>query len=100
MGDDQDKDIRAFPEPIAAIAMQYIKDITAEQAAFELGLADPPKLAEPREEQLGAARAWAWAPWPTAKRSSVRHGTPCGKFLSQFHRAASQLDVGTPHRQF
>src|SRR5690606_24798799 len=44
VGDDQGKDIREFPEPVAAIAQQYNKDITVEQAAFELGLSDPAEL--------------------------------------------------------
>ncbi|MBV8236406.1 MAG: transcriptional regulator [Acidimicrobiia bacterium] len=40
-GDDKDKPIRDFPEPIGAIARLYVKDLGLEEVAAELGFAEP-----------------------------------------------------------
>jgi serine/threonine-protein kinase len=98
-GEDKDKDIRAFPEPVAAIAMLYNKDITAVEAACELGISDPAKfelLVKSSSELRGIGLA------PLAGGEKIKRETwhSLRDFLSQFHRAANQLDAGTPHRQF
>lgn len=99
VGDDQPKDIRAFAEPISAIAVQYGKDLSAVEAAYELGLPGPDALAakiasNPQLRELGLA--------PLANGERIKRETwqSLKEFLSQFHRASSQLQLGTPHRLF
>jgi serine/threonine-protein kinase len=99
VGDDAGKDIRAFPEPVSAIAMLYSKDVTVEQAAFELGLADPAPLknlisANTDLRGLGLA--------PLARGEKIKRETwhSTRSLLSQFHRVATQLEAGVPHVQF
>ncbi|MEX0585149.1 MAG: transcriptional regulator, partial [Pirellulales bacterium] len=97
--DDQDKDIRLFPEPVSAVAVQYGKDISTIEAAYELGLANPQDLQtrianNPQLRELGLA--------PLGQGEKIKRETwqSLKEFLSQFQRAASQLEVGTPHRTF
>ncbi len=99
-GEDREKDIREFTdEPVSKIAKQYQRDLTLEDAAFELGIADPKQLAtaienNDRLRQLGLGtlargglvKRDAWA--------SIKNR------LSPFHRAAFELDRGTPHLPF
>lgn len=42
--DDKNKAINEFPEPIGAIARLYVKDLSLEEVALELGLGDPKQL--------------------------------------------------------
>jgi hypothetical protein len=97
--EDKDKDIRAFPEPVAAIAMLYNKDLTAVEAAFELGISDPAKL-ELLVRSSSELRGIGLAPLAGGEKIKRETWHSTRDFLSQFHRAANQLDVGTPHRQF
>ena len=98
-GEDQGKDIRSFPEPIAAIAQQYIKDITVEQAAFDLGLADVSEL-QNRVKNNSELRNLGLGPLANGEKIKRETWHSLGKFLSQFQQAARQLELGTPHREF
>jgi serine/threonine-protein kinase len=97
--DDKDKDIRAFPEPISAIAVQYGKDISAAEAAYELGLPGPDELAS-RIQSNPQLRELGLAPLANGERIKRETWQSLKEFLSQFHRASSQLQLGTPHRLF
>jgi serine/threonine-protein kinase len=99
VGDDQGKDIRAFPEPVSAIAVQYGKDISAVEAAFELGLPGPEAL-QSRIQSNPQLRAMGLA--PLAQGEAIKRETwqSLEEFLSQFHRASIELQLGTPHRLF
>jgi mono/diheme cytochrome c family protein len=37
-GEDKDKPIESFPQPVSYVAEQYMQDLTAEQVAWELGI--------------------------------------------------------------
>ncbi len=99
VGDDSSKDIRAFPEPVAAIAAQYTKDITPEQAAFDLGLASVEEL-KLRVKTSSDLRNMGLAPLGNGERVKRETWHSLREFLSQFQRAANQMDLGTPHREF
>ncbi len=88
-----------LPRAVAAIAMLYNKDITVVEAAFELGIAGPGHATGHRQAKLGAAQHWAWRPWASGEKIKRETWHSTRDFLSQFHRAANQMDVGTPHRQ-
>jgi serine/threonine-protein kinase len=100
VGPDKDKDIREFTdEPIGRVVRAYHRDLTLQDAATELGLADAQGLANSivgnnrlRELGLGALTNGG-----TLKRdawSSVEQR------LSPFQRAALELDRGSPHLPF
>lgn len=44
VADDKDRPVDRFPEPIGAVARFYNRDLTLEDAAFELGIKDPSEL--------------------------------------------------------
>jgi serine/threonine-protein kinase len=100
VGPDRDTDIREFTdEPIGRVVRAYHRDLTLQDAATELGLADAQSLATSiagnnrlRELGLGALTSGG-----TLKRevwSSVKQR------LSPFQRAALELNRGSPHLPF
>jgi serine/threonine-protein kinase len=100
VGPDKDKDIREFTdEPVGRVVRAYHRDLTLQDAATELGLADTQGLATSiagnnRLRELGLG---ALANGGTLKReawSSVKQR------LSPFQRAALELDRGSPHLPF
>ena len=101
VGDDASKAIRDFPEPIGAVARGYLKDLDAGDVAAEFGLKDPRELpalirANPRLRQLGLGPLTEDG--GTIKRSEW--DSLDGRFLSTFHEAARELELGTPFRAF
>jgi hypothetical protein len=99
VGDDQQKGIREFPEPVGAIARLYLKDLDPEGVALELGIADPKELqtlikANARLRQLGLGPLMQAA---TIKRETWEAAT---KVQSLFHEVARELELGTPYRVF
>jgi serine/threonine-protein kinase len=100
VGPDKDNDIRDFTdEPIGRVVRAYHRDLTLQDAAAELGLADAQGLATSiagnnRLRELGLG---ALANGGTLKRdawSSVKQR------LSPFQRTALELDRGSPHLPF
>lgn len=98
-GDDAAKDIKAFPEPIAAIAMLYTKDVTPDQAAFELGLTDATRLKSLIENNAELRRIGLG---PLARGEKIKRETwhSTKALVSHFHLVATQLEAGVPHVQF
>ncbi len=99
-GDDKDKAIRDFPEMIGAVARGYLKDLNADDVAAELALGDPKTLpalirSNARLRQLGLGPL---VDGGTVKRSEW--DSLEGRFLSTFHEAALELELGTPFRAF
>jgi serine/threonine-protein kinase len=91
------KDLRELPEPIGYAARRYVKDLSAADVAFELGLDDPQKLpvligGNPKLREIGlgplvhggALKREAW--------ESLRG------LISLYHQAAIQLRLGDPLR--
>lgn len=99
VGDDAQKDMRAFPEPVAAIAQQYNRDISVEQAAFDLGLADAKNL-QLRIKSSSELRGLGLSPLANGEKIKRETWHSLRDFLSQFQRTANQLEQGTPHREF
>jgi serine/threonine-protein kinase len=99
VGEDANKTIRDFPEPVGAVARLYVEDVNLEAAAYELGLDDPSKLkslieSNRRLRQLGLGPL---ANGGTVKRdvwSSLQFTT------SPFHNVARELGLGTPYLAF
>jgi serine/threonine-protein kinase len=100
VGADRGKDVREFTdEPIGRVARAYNRDLAPADVAAELGLPDAQRLRAAVEDndrlrQLGLG---ALAHGGTVKRdvwASVKQR------LSPFHRAALELDRGSPHLPF
>lgn len=109
VGEDRDKPVTEFPEPILATAQLHQKDLELEEVAAELGIADPQRLmtridANPflkRRLGLGplttgaAIKRSTWAAIkddPTDSDDDIRP--------SFFHLTTSQVDRGTPFQAF
>ena len=97
-GEDRDRNLRDFPEPIAAVASAYRADLTLEQAALELGLRDPAPLREKILSQkhlrdaglvpLAEGRPLSRRTWADLKK----------RVFSPFQECARALERGRPHR--
>src|SRR5262249_14109722 len=91
------KDNREFPEPIGHVARIYVKDLGPDQAAFELGLADPKHLPvliqkSRRLKAIGLGPLGQGAPIKREAWESLKN------FTSLFHETARELELGTPTR--
>jgi serine/threonine-protein kinase len=97
-GDDREKDIRDFPEPVSALARWYLlQELTLEDAAVELGLQDAQKLQaavenNPRLAELGLGPLVRGATIKRERWESLKF------FISPFQETARELAVGTPKR--
>jgi serine/threonine-protein kinase len=99
VGEDRDKNIRQFPEPVGAIARLYLKDLGPQEIACELGLADYKELqgairGNRRLRELGLGPIMQGAKikreaWETLKA-----------FNSPMQDSARELEQGTPFRVF
>jgi serine/threonine-protein kinase len=98
VGEDRDKSIRDFAEPVGVIARMYLlREIGPDEAAYELGLPGPAKLQAAIQNndllrQLGLG--------PLAQGATIKRETweSLQGFNSPFQEAASALDLGTPKR--
>jgi serine/threonine-protein kinase len=94
------KDVRDLTdEPIGKVARHYVKDLTLEEAAYELGLPDPKLLlgaiqTNDRLRQLGLGTLTKGGLIKRDAWSSLKSR------LSPFQRAAFELDHGSPHVPF
>jgi serine/threonine-protein kinase len=96
IGADAPKDIRDFPEPIGLVARQYLlKELTIEDAALELGLADREglRVAIQHNPRLAALGLRPLATGATIKRETWESRD---RFVSPLQEAASALDLGVP----
>ena len=97
---DESKDIREFTdEPIGRVVRAYHRDLTLQDAAAELGMADGRELASAvsgndRLRELGLG--------PLAASGTVKRNVWASQKqrLSPFQRAALELDRGSPHLPF
>jgi predicted Ser/Thr protein kinase/mono/diheme cytochrome c family protein len=98
VGADQAKDIKDFPEPVGAVARQYLsRELTLVDAALELGLDDPSVLygalrGNDHLRRLGLA--------PLTKKETIKRQAweSLGNFISPYQEVASALQLGTPKR--
>ena len=97
-GPDEAKDIRDFKEPVSELAGRFVRaEVGLAEAAYELGLADPARLAaavqaSDRLRELGLA--------PLARKATIKREVweSLAGFTSPFQEAAGVLDLGTPKR--
>ncbi len=99
VGEDRDKDLRDFPEPVVAVTQLYDRDLGPEEVACELGLDDPARLQalvrdNPRLRELGLG--------PLTQGGAVKRETWSSKEFaaSPFQNAARELGLGTPYVPF
>ncbi len=94
-GEDRNKKIRDFPEPVGAIARLYVKDLSLEEVALELGIDDPKKLkslieVNPMLRRLGLGSLLNGGAIKRDLWSSLEFTT------SLFQNVAKELGLGTP----
>jgi serine/threonine-protein kinase len=96
-GDDRDKSIREFPEPVGAIARLYLKDLELDDVAAELGRRpDALKVTlenNPALQQIGLG--------PLIRKASIKRtewDSLNGRTRSTYQRVASELRMGIPYR--
>jgi hypothetical protein len=100
VGPDKDTDIREFTdEPIGRVVRAYHRDLTLQDAATELGLADAQGLATSiagnnRLRELGLGPLTSGGTLKRDVWSSVKQR------LSPFQRTALELNRGSPHLPF
>jgi serine/threonine-protein kinase len=99
VGEDQDKPIRDFAEPIGAVARAYLKDLGPVEVAADLGFSDPKELtglirANARLREFGLAPLLRDATIKRTEWDSLEGG------LSRFQQVARELELGTPFRSF
>jgi serine/threonine-protein kinase len=98
VGDDRDRDVRDFPEPVSALARWYLlQELTLEDAAVELGLRDAKRLQaaienNPRLAELGLGPLVRGATIKRERWESLKF------FLSPYQETARALELGTPKR--
>lgn len=95
IGQDKDKSLKEFPEPIGAIARLYVQDLGLREAALELGIEDPNKLKDiiQQNRELRELGLGTLSNGGTIKRQlwGSREFT-----VSLFHQVARELGLGTP----
>ena len=94
-GDDADKAIDQFAEPVGAIARMYQRDLGPEQAALELGIDSPTRLRElvsanTELQKLGLG--------PLARGEAIKRAEweSTAAFVSPFQEASRILGLATP----
>jgi serine/threonine-protein kinase len=99
IGDDSDKQIRQFPEPVGAIARLYLKDLSPEEVACEVGFADTTELqgairSNRKLRELGLGPLVQGAKIKREAWETLRG------FNSPMQDSARELEQGTPFRVF
>ncbi|MFG0294441.1 MAG: c-type cytochrome domain-containing protein [Maioricimonas sp. JB045] len=99
VGDDRDRDLQSFPEPISAVVTRYQADLGPQTVAAELWLDDSAELERIVEtnSRLKTLGLGPLAGGATIKRQSW---DALSGGVSTFQLGASALDIGIPHRVF
>lgn len=96
VGEDKDRDITSFKEPVGVLARRYIlEELDVNAAATELGIPDPNRLqavigANDRLRELGLG--------PLARGNSIKREAweSMARGMSAYQEAANALELGTP----
>ncbi len=94
VAEDKEKKLSTFPDPIGAIARQYLKDLTLEDVSSELGYEDPRRLRTliqtvPRLQALGLG--------PLVGGAKIKRELwDFRDFGSLFQQVARACELGTP----
>src|SRR5262249_22974800 len=95
-GADRDRDIRDFAEPTGPLARLHIlRELGLEEAATELGLADP-KLLQTAITANAQLRRLGLGPLATGGTIKREAWESQSRFTSAFQEAAGALERGTP----
>ena len=100
IGEDKDKPIRAFAEPISSIAKLYQKDLGPEEMTAELGLKNVDELKRLVQDNAQLRRLGLGVYLGTGAKKRTEWDSLKDKTLSTFHQAAVELGQGTPYRVF
>jgi serine/threonine-protein kinase len=98
VGDDKDKSLRDFPEPIGAGARLYVKNLGLNEAAYELGI-EPTAL---KTLLANNRRLRALGLGPLADGGTIQRSvwSSLENLTSLFQIVARELELGTPHVSF
>jgi serine/threonine-protein kinase len=98
VGDDKDKNLRDFPEPVGASARLYVKNLDLNEAAYELGI-EPATL---KTLLANNRRLRALGLGPLADGGTIQRSvwSSIENLTSLFHNVARELELGTPHVSF
>lgn len=99
-GEDKEKTIRDFPEPVGAVARTYLKDLDLDDVAAELDVSDPKELAailraSKKLRQLGLGPLLSGAAIKRTDWDSLQD-----RAISTFQEAAHELGLGSPFRAY
>ncbi len=100
IGEDKDKPIRAFPEPITSIARLYQKDLGPEEMVAELGLKNIDELKRLVQDNAQLRRLGLGVYLGTGAKKRTEWDSLKDRTLSTFHQVAIELGRGTPYRVF
>jgi Planctomycete cytochrome C len=100
VGEDKDKPIRAFPEPISTVAKLYQKDLGPEEMVAELGLKDVDELKRLVQDNLQLRKLGLGVFLGSGAVKRTEWDSLKDRTLSTFHQAAVELGRGTPYRVF
>ncbi|QDU35962.1 hypothetical protein Mal4_02450 [Maioricimonas rarisocia] len=99
VGDDSDRDLQSFPEPVSAVVSRYQADLGPEAVAAELWLKNPTELQRLVEN---SSRLRTLGLGPLAQGDTIKRQSwdALSGGVSTFQLSAGELDIGTPHRVF
>lgn len=93
--------LKNYKEPVGLIARMYQKDLSLEEAAFELGFQNPAELKTliANNSTLQNLGMGPLANGASIKRDKWAFMGADGRTRSTFHRAATELNRGTPFKE-
>jgi serine/threonine-protein kinase len=97
VGPDAGKGIRDFPEPVSAIAKQYIKNLTLEEVAFELGYPDAKEL-KVLIKNNSRLKALGMRPLLSNQLMDRESWESLKETYSLYQKVALELELGGPYR--
>ena len=95
IGDDANRDIREFPEPIGNIARFYYRNVQLDEVTYELGF-DDPRLVQFAVKTNTNLQKLGLLPIVSGHAIKRELWESREKVVSPFQEAAREFDVGTP----
>jgi serine/threonine protein kinase len=95
-GEDREKSIRDFPEPVGALARAYLKDLGLDEVAAEFGLSDPRELAVMIQASKTLRRLGLRSLLGGATIKRTDWDSLEDRAISTFQEAAQELGLGIP----
>lgn len=96
VGPDKGKGIKDFPEPITLLASPFVRgNVSVEEAAFELGLADPKELQVAIKNNAKLRDELGLKPWANGDLIKRGEWQSVRGLTSTFQEAAEELRRGS-----